>query len=299
MSINPYSLDSCFDRQALETPQGRRKAELFAALVPTDCRTILDAGGGTGWTTIGLRERCEVVTLDSCAESLLHASGRVVQASVDALPLADRSFDLVISSQVLEHLPDETMKKTVAEMTRVAKRYLLVSVPYREALEARVVRCGGCGLVFHPDYHCRSFSESDLAGLFPGWLMTEWHVFGPLRRGLGVLKARGKARTEDIWAAYLGTVCPACGRQGCDTALSEPVRKPFALRVVNGIGWRLRKYLGLPQGRIYTTFLPQAVAPFWVTALFVRENLSKVDGAEATCAEPAEVPMCTETHLGK
>jgi hypothetical protein len=144
---SPYQLDTCFDRRALQLPHGRRKAQLFAALIPAGCRSVLDAGGGTGWATIGLRQKCHVVTLDGAAESLRQATGDKVLGSVEALPFADRSFDLVISSQVLEHLPDRALDKTRREMMRVARHYLLVSVPYRESLEAREVRCGVCRTV--------------------------------------------------------------------------------------------------------------------------------------------------------
>jgi 2-polyprenyl-3-methyl-5-hydroxy-6-metoxy-1,4-benzoquinol methylase len=47
------------------------------------------------------------------------------------LPFADGEFDLATAIEVLEHVPDP--ERTVAEMARVAHRYLLVSVP-REPL---------------------------------------------------------------------------------------------------------------------------------------------------------------------
>lgn len=284
-TTSPYDADECFDRRALELPEGRRKARLFAALVPAGCETILDAGGGTGWVTNELRGSHHVVTLDSSAESLRHALGETILASVVALPCADRSFDLVISSQVLEHLPDEPLGKAVAEMMRVAKDYLLVSVPYREALDARLVRCGACGKVFHPDHHCRSFSESDLAALFPGWIMAEWHVFGAMRHGSGVVSIHGPKGANDIYPAFAGTVCDGCGRQVHDDPPPEPVA-PTSLpsRIVRGIGWHLGRLFGLHRGRTYTTFLPQAVAPYWIAGLFVREEAPATIGADVDVA---------------
>jgi SAM-dependent methyltransferase len=43
------------------------------------------------------------------------------------LPFADRSFDTVVCSDVLEHL--DTLHRTFAELVRVASRYILVSLP--------------------------------------------------------------------------------------------------------------------------------------------------------------------------
>ena len=278
---NPYELENCFDRRALQLPDGRRKAQLFAALIPAGCRTVLDAGGGTGWATVGIREKCDVVTLDSCAESLSHAAGATILASVEALPCKDLSFDLVMSSQVLEHLPSDALGKACSEMMRVAKNYLLISVPYREALETRHVRCAFCRHIFHPDYHQRSFSEEDVARLFPRWLMAEWHVFGALSWGSGVTNSWSLPRvgsTREYPLATEHTICPQCGKQGLVSSPDAPARRrsttdrcvSFARRLfISVFGRREKQFEGM--------VVPQAVAPYWIAALFVREGTSAID----------------------
>jgi len=49
------------------------------------------------------------------------------QASAYELPYKDNSFDLVICTEVLEHLEEPT--KAFKEMLRVSKKYLIISVP--------------------------------------------------------------------------------------------------------------------------------------------------------------------------
>ena len=49
----------------------------------------------------------------------------------ERMPFADGEFDVATAIEVLEHVPDPA--HTVAEMARVAERWLLVSVP-REPL---------------------------------------------------------------------------------------------------------------------------------------------------------------------
>jgi 2-polyprenyl-3-methyl-5-hydroxy-6-metoxy-1,4-benzoquinol methylase len=51
--------------------------------------------------------------------------------SIGDLPFADDEFDMACAVEVLEHVPDP--ERTLAEMVRVARRWLLVSVP-REPL---------------------------------------------------------------------------------------------------------------------------------------------------------------------
>jgi len=52
------------------------------------------------------------------------------QASVLTLPFANRAFDVVTLLEVLEHIPDTAM--VLAEVCRVARRFLVVSVPSKE-----------------------------------------------------------------------------------------------------------------------------------------------------------------------
>lgn len=276
----PYQLDNSFDRRAMATPEGRRKAHLLAAITPADCGSILDAGGGTGWSTVGLREGRRVVTLDSCAESLAHAPGETVLAGVDDLPFEDGAFDMVLSSQVLEHLPGEVLTRAAGEMTRVARRYLLVSVPYREALKTRFVRCPGCGCAFHPDHHCNAFTETRLASLFPGWIMAEWHVFGPLTWALGVDPLRPprlRRPKAELPPAPSATVCPACGTRGRDGAPAHDVPPSLQRRAARALKARLGRAFPALAREPYATFLPQNLAPYWIAGLFVREGAAPLD----------------------
>ncbi len=58
------------------------------------------------------------------------------QVVADALnlPFADKSFDFVIASDVLEHIPQEKRKKAIKEWLRVAKNELIIAFP--EGIEA-------------------------------------------------------------------------------------------------------------------------------------------------------------------
>ena len=49
--------------------------------------------------------------------------------SATALPFAEASFDVVCAFQMLEHLPYKTTLQAFAEMVRVSRRYVIISLP--------------------------------------------------------------------------------------------------------------------------------------------------------------------------
>jgi SAM-dependent methyltransferase len=112
--------------------------ELWAKAAP---ESVLDVGCGEGVLTLEWAERLgdgRVIGIDLddpnlraewTGRSRPNLEFRVEEAT--SLSFADGEFDLAAATEVLEHVPDP--EATVAEMARVARRWLLVSVP-REPL---------------------------------------------------------------------------------------------------------------------------------------------------------------------
>jgi SAM-dependent methyltransferase len=112
--------------------------ELFEQAAP---QSILDVGCGEGVLIHKWAERLApkpVVGLD-LEDPVIQAEWEKRQAPnleyriqrAENLPFADGEFDVTTAIEVLEHVPDAA--HTVAEMARVAARYMIVSVP-REPL---------------------------------------------------------------------------------------------------------------------------------------------------------------------
>jgi SAM-dependent methyltransferase len=53
-------------------------------------------------------------------------------ASIVELPFADDEFDVVTCMEVLEHVPDDVLEPGIAELRRVCRGQLIMSVPFEE-----------------------------------------------------------------------------------------------------------------------------------------------------------------------
>jgi Methyltransferase domain len=104
-----------------------------------------------------------------------------VLADARELPFKDASFDLAMSSQMLEHLDDSAYRVAIAELRRVARAYLLISVPYCEDLDMRLIRCPACGLRQHVWGHVRRFTPESLIGDLADFDPVATRVFGDLQ----------------------------------------------------------------------------------------------------------------------
>ncbi len=95
--------------------------ERYASLAPGDL--LVDAGAGTGVWLEEMALRCRVLGIDDHEESLRLARPRargalgLLQARVDALPLASGCARVVTALDVLEHLPDD--RAALRELLRI------------------------------------------------------------------------------------------------------------------------------------------------------------------------------------
>lgn len=93
-----------------------------------DIKTVLDIGPGTVFMQDILKiHRPDLIykTLDIAED--LHPD---IIGGVTAIPLSDRSYDLVSAFQVLEHIDFRDVEAALLEMKRVSKKYVFVSLPH-------------------------------------------------------------------------------------------------------------------------------------------------------------------------
>lgn len=112
-----------------------------SALADAAPSTLLDVGCGEGelYRRGLLPKTARLVSLDLRPEALALFRGHAPQAnllsaSIYALPFADRSQDTVLCMEVLEHLDHPA--RALAELARVARQHVILSVPYEPYFQA-------------------------------------------------------------------------------------------------------------------------------------------------------------------
>ena len=168
--INHYRLDAEeFDYFSNPDPTDSAYERLFrefiAGLAGKKSR-VLDIGSGSGWTSVIPHEQLFHVDLSLRNLAALRSDSSA-QALADAsyLPFKDESLDLVIASEILEHLnTPETASREIWRVLKPGGR-AIVSTPYKERL--RYTLCIHCNQVTPLNAHLHSFNKEMLVSMFP------------------------------------------------------------------------------------------------------------------------------------
>ena len=136
----PASKSSNYQKHTTKNPIGKLFLNNFLNTVvktirPLNIDSVLDVGCGEGFTLARLsREKIgktyEGIEAEETAITLgkkLYPRLTIDKGDIYKLPYKNNSFDLVVCTEVLEHL--EKPKKAYRELIRVSRKYVLLSVP--------------------------------------------------------------------------------------------------------------------------------------------------------------------------
>ncbi|NPV90659.1 MAG: methyltransferase domain-containing protein [Firmicutes bacterium] len=230
-STSYFNQSQVWDKDAL-TYQKHVLHDILAVL-PNNVQSILDVGCGDGLITNALPAAIKVVGLDLSEEALKRVNRETVLGNVTNIPFPDAAFDLVMANDILEHLTLQERIKGLAEIARVARKYVIITVPFLEDLSVGAVKCAGCGFYYHINHHFYSFGLKETRDfLVP-------HGFKPVAQIL----------SGDVWlneppeVVYLkrlflselgdatGAICPKCGSRDID----QDTHLPFLSSVFNSL----------------------------------------------------------------
>lgn len=107
----------------------------ITGLCPSNLDSVFEVGSGAGYSTVILKNHIKpkhfhASDIDPLLVDLTKEKVPDVTAGVESiyqLPHPDNSFDLIFALEVFEHL--EHPEQALAELARVTKRYVIISVP--------------------------------------------------------------------------------------------------------------------------------------------------------------------------
>ena len=172
---SPYSEDGVVLRYVIF-------CNVIKALKGLRFESILDVGGAEGYMSaafqkfFGVRARSCDLSDEACrrAREIFHVDADPVDGV--ALPYADNSFDVVLTSESLEHIPQYEV--VLKELLRVARKAVVITVPHDgpQAVAANIRNNV-------PHGHIHDFTLGSFKGLVPpSYNVKAWGLYSSLLR---------------------------------------------------------------------------------------------------------------------
>jgi len=208
-----------FAWEAFKADSLKGKITKVIQTIPTDVDSIIDIGCGNGLITNVLGQKYNVTAVDRSEEALKFIETKKIKASCDNIPLEEKSFDMVFSSELLEHLPDDILQGTIAEFKRLSKKYILITVPNDENPNKLSIVCPKCSYAYNSSNHLRSFDIKKLKKIFSEYQLITTLTFGKKVRyyNKNILKLKTNLSPSRSWIPYYWmpkekrkTTCPSC-----------------------------------------------------------------------------------------
>lgn len=242
---------------AHQTEMERARAADLMRLTPRGYTSVLDAGARDGYFSQLLTEFFRSVTsLDLKKPEVDHERVVCMQGDLTDLPFADKEFDVVFCTEVLEHIP--ALEKACSEIVRVARHKVVIGVPYRQDIRIGRTTCGHCREVNPPWGHVNSFDESKLETLFRPLRMVDTSYVGTDREGTNALACWLMDLGGNPWGVY--DQLELCGH--CGNKLAPLEHRSWARRLCSGCALVLNRI----QSRLTK---PHSS---WIHALFVHHE---------------------------
>lgn len=148
----------------------RTRYEFLSRHIKPGMRVLNIGVGRGGLEAILLHKGAIVSCLDPSEKSienlreLLRLGDRAQVGYSQAMPFPDHHFEVVVMSEVIEHLTDEELRATLSEVLRVLKSggRFIGTVPADENLLANQIMCPHCGQTSHRWGHIQTFNRSSL-----------------------------------------------------------------------------------------------------------------------------------------
>lgn len=258
-----YYESETFWNDTLNDPLSQLRIKETVSFIPNDVSNLVDIGCGNGvFLNYLANERKEIKSLgvDRSETALKYLKVEKLLGSIEKIPLDDNSFDCVTCLEVIEHIPFNNYKLALSELARVAKKYLIVSVPFNENLEENRNQCPECKSIFNIELHFRSFDKAKMNNLFLdfGFQQIKTITFGK-QKFLKGHKAYSNLMYPDNYKRFTVPICPVCGYSNTGTS-------PLASTNLSPINSKKKFVSQLT--KIPKLFWPMESRDYWIMTLY-------------------------------
>lgn len=140
-------------------------------------KKVLDFGCGNGYMWQWMKDlglSAEYVGAEFSEESIVNLKNNfgneieVVAVKNFPLPYEEETFDIILVTEVIEHLSDDILQKDIREWRRLLKKegLLIITTPNNENLEKNMIYCPNCDCKFHRWQHIRSWNMDSIDKYF-------------------------------------------------------------------------------------------------------------------------------------
>jgi ubiquinone/menaquinone biosynthesis C-methylase UbiE len=153
--------------------EDQKRVNRVLELIPDTSESLLDVGCGNGILCNQAKQKIpflkKIVGFDRSVEAIKYVKTAKKIGEINDLPFKNNEFDSVCALEVLEHLNLKTYELALKEISRVAKKQIIVTVPYYENLENNMTICKNCHTMFNRNYHMRTFNKNKMKDLFSNY----------------------------------------------------------------------------------------------------------------------------------
>jgi SAM-dependent methyltransferase len=185
------------------------------ASVPSGFSSVLDIGARDGYISKLLaRDFAAVTALDLEKPEVSNEKVVAVEGDITKLDFPDNAFDVVVCTEVLEHIPTHQLGQACRETSRVARYAVLVGVPYRQDRRMGATLCVFCGRQNPCWGHVNDFDEAKLKRLFEGLTPIRTSYVGRTKDRTNAVSAFLMRRARNPWGTYeQDEACVHCGKK--------------------------------------------------------------------------------------
>jgi hypothetical protein len=198
-----------------ENPREQERIRNLMEIIPKGRFSVLEIGARYGYMSKLLATFFETVTaLDLEKPDIFHEYVINVKGDVTCLEFQDNSYDTVICAEVLEHIPSGLLQKACDEISRVAKKNVLIGVPYNQDIRIGRTTCLKCGGKNPPWGHVNIFNEDTLKKLFDRLSPVQTEFVGRASSRTNFLSALLMDWGGNPWGTYdQEETCLYCGEK--------------------------------------------------------------------------------------